>query len=76
MVTIEFYTRKGCHLCEAALAELEALQRQRPFSLRIHDIDEDADLRDLYNVLVPVTVLPDGTEMHYRVDAARVHAMI
>lgn len=76
MVTVDFYTRKGCHLCENALLELEALRRQKPFALRVHDIDEDAELRELYNVLVPVTVLPDGTEMHYRVDIARVRGAI
>lgn len=76
MVTIDFYTRKGCHLCEIALTELEALQRERPFNLLAHDIDADEELRELYNVLVPVTVLPDGAEMHYRVDTARVRALI
>ena len=76
MVTINFYTRKGCHLCEAALSELSDIQREKRFALQVHDIDEDAELRDLYSVLVPVTVLPDGTEMHYRVDAARVRAVI
>jgi thiol-disulfide isomerase/thioredoxin len=71
MVTIDFYTRKGCHLCESAEAQLIQLQREKPFTLQIHDIDEDEDLRGLYNLLVPVTVLPDGAEMHYRVDIPR-----
>lgn len=71
MVTIDFYTRKGCHLCETAEAQLRQLRREKPFTLQIHDIDEDEELRELYNLLVPVTLLPDGTEMHYRVDVAR-----
>ncbi|MBM3757366.1 MAG: glutaredoxin family protein [Acidobacteria bacterium] len=76
MVIIEFYTRKGCHLCETAEAELRTLQREKPFTLRIHDIDEDEELRDLYNVLVPATVLPDGAELHYRIDSARIKAQL
>ena len=76
MVTIDFYTREGCHLCEKALLELEALRLEKAFALRVHDIDGDAELRELYDVLVPVTVLPDGTEMHYRIDAARVRGAI
>lgn len=76
MVTIQFYTRKGCHLCEAALAALEEVRREKPFTLLVYDIDADPELRELYGLIVPVTVLPGGTELHYRVDAARVRAAL
>ena len=67
MVTVHFYTRTGCHLCEAAESVLRDLQKTLQFQLDIHDIDTDPELQRLYSMLVPVTVLPDGGEMHYRV---------
>jgi glutaredoxin len=74
MVTVRFYTRLGCHLCEAAEAVLRDEQKRAEFALEILDIDSDGELRELYTLLVPVTVLPDGTEMHYRVDVGRLRA--
>lgn len=76
MVTVCFYTRRGCHLCEAAESVLRAEQARTPFNLVVTDIDTDPDLRELYNVLVPVTVLPGGDEMHYRIDPARLRAAL
>jgi len=74
MVTVRFYTRRGCHLCEAAEAVLRREQARTGFLLEVFDIDADDELRDLYSLLVPVTVLPDGAEMHYRVDVGRLRA--
>ena len=76
MVTVDFYTRQGCHLCEAAEAILRAEQRRTPFTLAVFDIDADPELRELYNVLVPVTVLPNGDELHYRVELERLRAAL
>jgi hypothetical protein len=76
MVTVDFYTRRGCHLCEAAEAVLRAEQRRTPFTLAVFDIDADPELRELYNVLVPVTVLPSGDELHYRVEVDRLRAAL
>ena len=76
MVAVRFYTRRGCHLCDTAEAVLRAEQAHIPFRLDIFDIDADADLTDLYSLLVPVTVLPNGDELHYRVDPARLRAAL
>lgn len=76
MITIEFYTRRGCHLCEAAEALLRAEQKRAGFAVEVRDIDSDPEWRELYNLLVPVTVLPDGEEMHYRVDVERLRAAV
>lgn len=76
MVTVRFYTRHGCHLCETAESILRAEQVATPFAIEVFDIDADEELRDLYNLLVPVTVLPNGDELHYRVDTARLRAAL
>lgn len=72
MVAIQFFTRVGCHLCESAESILRKELDSTPFQLMVFDIDQNQELRDLYNTLVPVTILPSGEEMHYRVDPARV----
>ena len=72
---IAFYTRAGCHLCEVAEAELLRLQRELRFEMEKHDVDESPEWQELYGELVPVTVLPDGFEMHYRVDAALIRKL-
>lgn len=71
-MTVVFYTRQGCHLCETALGTLRQIRRESPFELEVRDVDADAEWRALYGMLVPVTALPNGDELHYRVDPDRV----
>ena len=49
------YTRRGCHLCEAA----EDLLAQLGVNARLVDVDAIAALRDRYGLRVPVLEL-DG----------------
>lgn len=48
--TLRFLTRKGCHLCDDALALLAGVP------LEILDIDLDPDLLLLYDQRVPVVM--------------------
>ena len=60
MVTILFYTRAGCHLCEVAEKTLRDAQAELGFAITVIDIDSDLALRALYNDDIPVTILPNG----------------
>ena len=60
MVTILFYTRVGCHLCEVAEKTLRDAQAELGFAVTVIDIDSDPALRALYNDDIPVTLLPNG----------------
>ena len=60
MVTILFYTRAGCHLCEVAEKTLRDAQAELGFAITVIDIDSDLALRALYNDDIPVTLLPNG----------------
>ncbi|MBD3619132.1 MAG: glutaredoxin family protein [Chromatiales bacterium] len=53
------YSRIGCHLCEDMQAQLMRLQSQWNFEFEVIDIDEDAALRERFNVKVPVLALGD-----------------
>ena len=66
--TLIFYARDGCHLCEEARAELQAVledrvKRGEPIArVRTIDIDADAELKARYNDFVPVLAL-NGQEL-------------
>ncbi len=49
--------REGCHLCEDMQQQLAELFEPGEFRLTLIDIDEDAVLREAYNVRVPVLSL-------------------
>jgi glutaredoxin len=54
-VNVDLVTRRGCHLCEDALA----LLRELGVEPRQRDVDADGELFRLYDFRVPV-VLVDG----------------
>jgi uncharacterized membrane protein len=54
MFTVTLYTRKDCHLCEQAKADLASLQAKHPHRLVEIDIDADPALQKKYLVEVPV----------------------
>ena len=54
MLTVTLYTRKDCHLCEQAKADLASLQQKYPHRLVEIDIDSDPALQKKYLVEIPV----------------------
>jgi hypothetical protein len=61
--TLTLFGRDGCHLCEDALALIEASRpRLPPFRLEVIDIDLDQRLHDVYFERIPVLAL-DGREL-------------
>jgi hypothetical protein len=66
--TLVLYSRDGCHLCDEARADLQAVLEERvkrgePIA-RVHvvDIDVTPEYRDRYNDVVPVMTL-NGNEL-------------
>jgi uncharacterized membrane protein len=54
MLTVILYTRKDCHLCDQARADLESIQEKYPHRLVEIDIDTDPALQNRYLVEIPV----------------------
>jgi len=54
MLTVTLYTRKDCHLCEQAKADLESIQEKYPHRLVEIDIDSDPVLQKKYLTEIPV----------------------
>ena len=64
---ITVYSRRGCHLCELLLEELEPLVRGCA-TIAVFDIDERPDWQASYSERVPV-VCCDGEEIcQYNLD--------
>lgn len=67
---VDLYGRPGCHLCDDARAELQALADELGFTVREHDIEADDDLLRRYLERIPVVAV-DGEEISdFFVDAA------
>jgi uncharacterized membrane protein len=54
MLTVTLYTRKECHLCDQAKADLESLQSTHPHRLVEIDIDSEPILQKAYLAEIPV----------------------
>jgi uncharacterized membrane protein/glutaredoxin len=54
MITVTLYSRKDCHLCEQAKADLNSLQEKLPHRLVEVDIDSDPALQKAYFDKIPV----------------------
>ena len=59
--TVTVYTRKGCHLCDDAIAVVRAVAAGRA-RVELVDIDADPVLHERYTVRVPVVAV-DGVEV-------------
>lgn len=72
---VTVYTRRGCHLCEAAEAAVRRLARRRADVVLV-DVDADPALAARYTVRVPVVAV-DGVEVaELEVDPATVRAAL
>jgi hypothetical protein len=62
VLEVELVTRRGCHLCDTALAMLERASEDVPLRVVLRDVDADDELRARYDWRVPV-VLAAGREV-------------
>jgi glutaredoxin len=69
--SVVIYSRRGCHLCEAAEKLVKDIQNDHEFELEIIYIDGDADLEKEYGEEVPVTLINGKRHDYFRVDRAR-----
>lgn len=56
------YVREACHLCQDMVALLRQYQQKVAFGLEIIDIDNDPQLVQQYNELIPVLIGSDNEQ--------------
>jgi len=84
MIYFTLYSRSYCHLCEDMHQALSVLLKDVPHQVNVIDVDEDAELLNLYDELVPVLFaqrsVADGANgagqrlCHYFLDVEKVKA--
>jgi glutaredoxin len=75
-VRIVLYTRRGCHLCDDALAVLERARRTVCFGLEVIDIDADPKLVEQYGHDVPVVTVDGKVRFRGRVNEVLVRRLL
>jgi glutaredoxin len=68
---VTLYSRPGCHLCEEAKAQIASSLEEFGARLTEINIDEDPQLRALYDYDVPVIFLGARKAAKHRVDLAQ-----
>jgi glutaredoxin len=76
MSEVVLYTAPGCHLCDRARSELEALAAELGFALSEVDISADAALEQAHRRWIPVVEVDGERLFVYRIDAAVLRARL
>ena len=65
---VTLYTRPGCHLCDEAKSQIAPILAEFGAQLREINIDADPNLREQFDVDVPVIFLGDRKVAKHRID--------
>ncbi|ALA54101.1 glutaredoxin family protein [Shouchella clausii] len=63
-MNVDFYTKKGCPLCDKGYALLKELADSYSLVIQCHDIYQDDVLLEKYQLKIPVVCI-DGQEIGY-----------
>lgn len=70
-LSVTFYTRPGCHLCDDAKAAMLEWATPRGFSIALREvnIDEDTEAHERFWVHIPVAMIGEVEAFRHRFDA-------
>ncbi len=68
LASVILYTRRDCHLCEAAKVVLDGVRGRAAFDLAVVDVDGDPELRVRFGHEVPVVFVNGRKAFKHRVD--------
>ena len=73
---LKLYSRQGCHLCEEMEAALLSFNDELLYSVTVYDIDDDQNLFDRFNVLVPIVFKGDQEILRYHFELANLKSAL
>jgi glutaredoxin len=73
---VVLYSRRGCHLCDAAREAVERVRAAHPFELEEIDVDASDDLIRDYGYRVPVVAVDGDDVFEIDVDPSRLAALV
>jgi glutaredoxin len=69
-ITIELYSRPGCHLCDEAKSVIERVGQRLGFAMRVINVESDPELERQYGNQIPVVFINGQEAFNYHVDEA------
>ena len=66
--TLTIYSRRGCHLCEDMLSQLNELGNEHAFSLEVRDVDSDPIWVEQFGEAVPILLVGQVEICRYFLD--------
>lgn len=69
-ISVTFYTKAGCHLCEDARELLEEIAEETAYTLDETDIRSDPAVFEEYRYRIPVIIINQETLLEGRIEAA------
>ena len=70
-VSVEIYSRPGCHLCDTAKEVIEEVRERFSFELRVINVETDPELERKYGEEIPVVVINGRKAFKYYVDESK-----
>jgi glutaredoxin len=67
-LSIKFYTKQKCSLCDEVRILLNRLRNEKPLDIEEVNILDDPNLYERYKYEIPVLLFPDGSELKGRID--------
>ncbi len=64
ILTVTFYSKENCCLCDEGLDIVEELQEEYPLTINVVDIYKDDALLEKYQIMIPVVEV-DGEEVDF-----------
>jgi hypothetical protein len=75
VVEIVVYSRRGCHLCDDLLLDLEPLCKGRA-KIIVRDVDSDPAWADRYGTAIPVVCVDNHEICRYHLDREAVERVL
>jgi thiol-disulfide isomerase/thioredoxin len=66
-LSVKFYTKPKCSLCEEVRILLSQLRKEYPLDIEEINILDDPNLYERYKYEIPVLLFPDGSELKGRI---------
>ena len=76
MTEVVLFGKAGCHLCDDARNDLEAVRARRGFTLREVDVSLDPVLHARYGERIPVVVVAGREAFEYHVDPEELERLL
>ena len=73
---LTLYSRRGCHLCEDMLAQLDDLTEEYDFALTVRDVDENPRWAEEFGEKVPILFADNIEVCRYFLDLVAVRRLL